>query len=42
MQSLMERTSEQKTPGTDFLEEIYKRKEEEKRIRFKQAEMNQD
>lgn len=37
----MERTTVQKTPGTDFLEEIYKRKEEEKRIRFKQAEESQ-
>jgi len=34
----MERTKVEKTAGTDFLEEIYKRKEEEKRIRMEKLE----
>ena len=36
----MERTELGKAPGSDFLEEIYKRKEEEKRIRLEEAERN--
>ena len=40
LQSLMEKTSLAKPPGTDFLEEIYARKEKEKQIRLEQAEKN--
>lgn len=38
LQGLMERTDIEKPPGYEFLEDIYRRKEEEKRLRFEQAE----
>lgn len=36
----MTRTELGKPPGTDFLEKIYQQKEEEKRMRYEEAEKN--
>ena len=40
LQGLMARSDFEKPPGTDFLEDIYAKKEEEKRQRLEQAEKN--